>query len=684
MISGAHAGADVKKPVARGRGRPRKTTEPESDADASADKPVKPRITRRKAVEAVPRDKPSEWVVPNAPAAASEVKPSPRAALVKPVDEGTVLHPANDISDDEIRVRREAARAVVADIGRMKNEVQSMNSYIASPTQSSSDSAGSPAEIPEQPLSHNDYWRQRREERYLQRQQRRLSGSGQQNPYLPNPAQQAAPRPQGGGSPENQQGRHVNRRERQRQRQHPRFGGGQPDRMPPPQIPSSQPPPMQQPPIPPLQQPTPFVQQQSLPPLRMPDLQALARAALLSIAEEQGLGEGLSSLAKHDLVSAILRNHANRGGSVIGEGVLELCAEGIGYLRNPWNSYKSCPEDAMVPLQVVRKFALRPGDKVVGPTRPPSRDQRERRFVLTEVSSVNGVDPVEASRIPLFESLVPTYPVRRIRLETVQNEIDMRVMDLFTPMGFGQRALIVAPSRTGKTVLIRKMANAISNNHPDADLVVLLLDERPEEVTEMERCTKARIFASTFDEAPEKHVQVAEVVIELARRKAEQGRDVIILLDSITRLTRAYNVLPPSGGKTVPGTLDTNALQKAKGFFGAARNLEGGGSLTIIATVLVGTGSKIDDMIAEEFRGTCNLELNLDRQLAERGVYPAINIGKSGTRREDLLLDPEESAKTVLLRRDLMELQPLDAMETVVKRMKNVRTNAELLTAVKA
>lgn len=668
------AGDSVKRP----RGRPRKVPAQEAKGveptgnvvSAGHEEEKKPRAV--KPVMSVPRDQPSEWVVPRRKEEEVAVAvPVTRAPSVKPMDEDTVVHASDEISDDEIRARREAARAVVAGIGRMKNEVQSMNSYIVTPPPAASSPAmasppedGNSPEDADQPLSRRDYWRQRRQERYLQRQQRRQVNGPAGAPPVPGPQTPARPQPGSGSAPDNQQ-RHNNRRDRQRPRQTPRFAPDHSEQRTP------------------LGHDVPQQSSETLPPMNMSDLQGLSASVLLSMAAEQGIGETLASPAKQDVVFALLRHYVVRGGSIVGEGVLEICSEGHGFLRNRWNSFKSGPEDAMVPQQIIRKFGLRAGDKVVGATRPPSRDQRERRFVITDVSAVNGDDPSESIRTTVFESLVPTYPDRRIRLETSKDAIEMRVTNIFTPIGFGQRGLIIAPPRTGKTMLLQQMANAITKNHPSADLVLLLIDARPEEITEMERNTSAKVYASTFDEAPESHVQVAEVVMDMARRSVERGRDVVILLDSLTRLTRAYNALEPTSGKLLPGGIDVNALQKTKRFFGAARNIEGGGSLTVMASVRVETGSKMDEGIVEELKDTCNLELYLDRQLSEKRVYPAINIEKSATCKDERLLDPKELAKTELLRKALSGLQPVEAMEMVVERMKRVSSNAELLLTVK-
>jgi len=340
-----------------------------------------------------------------------------------------------------------------------------------------------------------------------------------------------------------------------------------------------------------------------------------------------------------------------------------------------------CPEDIYVSPSQIRRFALRTGDFVEGEIREPK--EKERFFALLRVDKVNVDDP-DKSRLKIpFENLTPLFPDQRLTLEREPSEISMRVMDIFTPIGKGQRGLIVAPPRTGKTVLLQKIANSITANCPDAYLIILLIDERPEEVTDMERNTSAHVLSSTFDEAPERHVQVAELVIEMSKRMVECGRDVVILLDSITRLARAYNTLQPHSGKILSGGVDANALHKPKRFFGAARNIEHGGSLTIIATALVETGSRMDDVIFEEFKGTGNMELCLDRTLVDKRVFPAINVEKSGTRKEELLLHPDELGRVWVLRRAINGVPPVEAMEMIVNRLKKTRSNAEFLMSMK-
>lgn len=419
---------------------------------------------------------------------------------------------------------------------------------------------------------------------------------------------------------------------------------------------------------------------ENLPAIYLTDLQKTEVDGLLELLP-QATPEEVSSLRKHEIIFEIIRSYLRRGGIVITSGVLEILPDGYGFLRSPKSNYLQCPEDVYASPSQVRRFGLRTGDLVEGPVRDPK--EKERFFALGRVDIVNGKPAAEARRTVHFENLTPLFPDRRIRLETSDTEISMRVMDIFTPIGFGQRGLIVAPPRTGKTVLLQKVANAISANHPEAMLIILLIDERPEEVTDMQRNTKAQVLSSTFDEAPERHVQVAEMVIEVAKRQVESGRDVVILLDSITRLARAYNTVQPHSGKILSGGVDANALHKPKRFFGAARNIEKGGSLTIIATALVDTGSRMDEVIFEEFKGTGNMELCLDRQLVDKRVFPAINIEKSGTRKEELLLYPEELNRTWILRRALNGVPPVEVMEMIVKRIKNTKSNAEFLVSIK-
>ena len=410
--------------------------------------------------------------------------------------------------------------------------------------------------------------------------------------------------------------------------------------------------------------------------LNLHEMQTLPVPQLKEMADQLNL-QDLGALRKHELIFEILKANARVNGTMFGRGVLEILPDGFGFLRSPYYNYLPCPEDIYVSPSQIRRFALRTGDAVDGEIRAPK--DKERFFALLKVDKINGEEPDRSRTKVPFENLTPLFPNRRLVLETTHEEVSMRVMDLLTPIGMGQRGLIVAPPRTGKTVLLQKIANSISSNNPEVKLIVLLIDERPEEVTDMERNTKAEVLSSTFDEPPERHVQVAEMVIEMAKRTVECGRDVVILLDSITRLARAYNTLQPHSGKILSGGVDANALHKPKRFFGAARNIEGGGSLTIIATALVDTGSRMDEVIFEEFKGTGNMELGLDRHLVDKRIFPAINIEKSGTRKEELLLHRDELAKVWILRKALNGVPPVEAMELLINRLKKTKSNAEFL-----
>ena len=414
--------------------------------------------------------------------------------------------------------------------------------------------------------------------------------------------------------------------------------------------------------------------------LHLSELQQKSVPELNELAARYHLVD-LGALRKHELIFEILKANAYQHGTIFGKGVIEILPDGFGFLRSPNYNYLPCPEDIYVSPSQIRRFALRTGDTVEGEIRSPK--DKERFFALLRVDKVNDGDPERSGRKIPFENLTPLFPDRRFILEREQEEVSMRVMDIFTPIGMGQRGVIVAPPRTGKTVLLQKIANSISKNHPDVYLVVMLIDERPEEVTDMERHTSAHVLSSTFDEPPERHIQVAEMVIEMAKRMVECGRDVVILLDSITRLARAYNTMEPHSGKILSGGVDSNALHKPKRFFGAARNIEEGGSLTIIATALVDTGSRMDEVIFEEFKGTGNMELSLDRHLVDKRVFPAINIEKSGTRKEELLLHPDELNKTWILRKALNGVAPVETMELVISKLKKTKTNAEFLMTMK-
>ena len=398
------------------------------------------------------------------------------------------------------------------------------------------------------------------------------------------------------------------------------------------------------------------------------------------MAEELNI-TNYSGLRKQDLIFRIEQSLLDSDTVLRGEGVLEILPEGYGFLRSQdWN-YLYGPDDIYVSPSQIKRFDLRTGDTVLGQVRPPK--EGERYLALLKVEKVNHDDPEKAKHRIAFDNLKPRYANRRIRLERADGDLSMRVVDLLTPVGFGQRGLIVSPPKAGKTILLQKMANSMSENHPEALLIVLLIDERPEEVTDMEEnVTGAEVIASTFDEPADRHVQVADMVIEKARRMTEHGRDVIILLDSITRLARAHNVVIPHSGKILSGGVDANALQKPKRFFGAARNIDSGGSLTIIATALIETGSRMDEVIFEEFKGTGNMELILNRGIADRRVYPAIDVQRSSTRKEELLLDPNELNKTYLLRNFLADMPTVEAIEFLLERMKRTKTNDEFFTTM--
>jgi transcription termination factor Rho len=415
----------------------------------------------------------------------------------------------------------------------------------------------------------------------------------------------------------------------------------------------------------------------NLPPLSLHEMQITPINDIKAMAEEYGMTE-YAGYSKHQLIFELLKTHGRRGGPLLGRGVLETLPDGFGFLRSPLNSYQPAPDDIYVSPSQIRRFGLRTGDYVTGSIRSPK--EKERFFALLRIDQINKDAPEMARKRVPFENLTPLFPEERLVMETDDpKEISMRVMDIVTPIGKGQRGLIVAPPRTGKTVLMQKIANSISKNNPDAKLIILLIDERPEEVTDMRRNTQAEVLASTFDEPPERHTQVAEIVIEMSKRLVEQGKDVIILLDSITRLARAYNTTSPHSGKILSGGVDSNALHKPKRFFGAARNIEGGGSLSIIATALVDTGSRMDEVIFEEFKGTGNMELGLDRELVNKRVYPAINIEKSGTRKEELLLHPDELQRIWTLRKALKDVPQVEAMELLINRLKKTNNNLEFL-----
>ncbi len=409
------------------------------------------------------------------------------------------------------------------------------------------------------------------------------------------------------------------------------------------------------------------------------DLKKKSVAELHEMAEELNI-TNYSGLRKQDLIFRIEQSLLDSDTVLRGEGVLEILPEGYGFLRSQdWN-YLYGPDDIYVSPSQIKRFDLRTGDTILGQVRPPK--EGERYLALLKVEKVNFDDPERAKHRIGFDNLKPRYPDRRIHLEREDADLAMRVLDLLTPVGFGQRGLIVSPPKAGKTILLQKIANAITENHPDATLIVLLIDERPEEVTDMEENVKAEVISSTFDEPADRHVQVADMVIEKARRLVEHGHDVIILLDSITRLGRAHNVVIPHSGKILSGGVDANALQKPKRFFGAARNIESGGSLTIIATALIETGSRMDEVIFEEFKGTGNMELVLDRRIADRRTYPAIDVQRSSTRKEELLLDTSELNKIYLLRNFLADMPTVEAIEFLLERMKRTKNNQDFFSTM--
>jgi transcription termination factor Rho len=413
--------------------------------------------------------------------------------------------------------------------------------------------------------------------------------------------------------------------------------------------------------------------------LDLVELKDMSIQALNQIAKDLGV-PGAAGLRKQELIFKILQTQAEKSGLIFSEGVLECLPDGFGFLRAPEYNYLPGPDDVYVSPSQIRRFDLRTGDTVSGQIRPPK--EGERYFALIKVDAINFEPPEEARNKIFFDNLTPLYPDERLKLETSKDNFSGRVMDLLTPLGKGQRGLIVAPPRTGKTMMLQSIANSVTTNHPEINLIVLLIDERPEEVTDMQRSVRGEVISSTFDEPASRHVQVAEMVIEKAKRLVEHKRDVVILLDSITRLARAYNTVVPPSGKVLSGGVDSNALQRPKRFFGAARNIEEGGSLTIVATALIDTGSRMDDVIFEEFKGTGNMEIHLDRKLVDKRVFPAIDINKSGTRKEELLLPREELNRVWVLRKVLNPLSPVESMELLLDKLGKTRSNAEFLAAM--
>ena len=416
--------------------------------------------------------------------------------------------------------------------------------------------------------------------------------------------------------------------------------------------------------------------------MHLKELKKRTPAELVSMAEEYEI-EGASTMRRQDLMFAILKEVAEEGEEIVGQGTIEVLQDGFGFLRSPEANYLAGPDDIYVSPNQVRKWGLRTGDTVEGEIRAPK--DGERYFALTKISTVNYDDPDAVRHRTNFDNLTPLYPDQRLNLDTVDPTVkdkSARVIDLISPQGKGQRALIVAPPRTGKTVLLQNIAKAITDNHPEVFLLVLLVDERPEEVTDMQRSVKGEVISSTFDEPAQRHVQVAEMVIEKAKRLVEHKKDVVILLDSITRLGRAYNTVVPSSGKVLTGGVDANALQRPKRFFGAARNIEEGGSLSIIATALIDTGSRMDEVIFEEFKGTGNSEIVLDRKVADKRIFPALDVGKSGTRKEELLVPKEQLSKMWVLRRILMQMGTVDSMEFLLDKMKDSKTNEDFFATM--
>ncbi len=415
--------------------------------------------------------------------------------------------------------------------------------------------------------------------------------------------------------------------------------------------------------------------------LHVGNLQTMTIGELQELARQEGILE-YTGLKKGDLIFKILKERVNKDGVMYGEGVLEILPDGFGFLRSPRYSYYPCPDDIYVSPSQIRRFGMRTGTVIKGQIRPPK--ENERYFALLRVDAINNEPPEKLSDKVNFDELTPLYPEERLIMECDPEILETRIMDLVTPIGKGQRGLIVAPPRTGKTILLQKIANSISRNNPEVDLIVFLIDERPEEVTDMERSVKGEVISSTFDEPASRHVQVADMVIEKAKRMVEYGRDVVVLLDSITRLARAYNTEVPHSGRILTGGVDASALQKPKRFFGAARNIEEGGSLTILATALIDTGSRMDEVIFEEFKGTGNMELHLDRRLADKRVWPAIDITRSGTRKEELLMDPEEQRRIWVLRKVLNDMNPVESMELLKTKLKQSKVNAEFLLSMNA
>ncbi|MBF8247363.1 MAG: rho [Bacteroidetes bacterium] len=414
-------------------------------------------------------------------------------------------------------------------------------------------------------------------------------------------------------------------------------------------------------------------------PMDITELKSKKIAELNQIAKDMNIA-GYSEMRKQDLIFKILEAQTEKDGLSFSKGVLEVLPDGYGFLRSVGYSYLPSPDDIYVSPSQIKKFGLRTGDTVSGQVRPPK--EGERFFALLRVEAVNDEHPDDIRDRVLFENLTPTYPLQRIKLETAPGEYSMRIMDLLSPIGKGQRGMIVSPPKAGKTILLQKIANSITRNHPEVKLMMLLIDERPEEVTDMERTVSAEVVSSTFDEPPERHVQVSDMVLDKAKRLVEAKKDVVILLDSITRLARAHNTVVPHSGKILSGGVDANALHRPKRFFGAARNIEEGGSLTVIATALVDTGSRMDEVIFEEFKGTGNMEIILDRKLSDKRIFPAFDVNRSGTRKEEILLEEDELNRVWILRKLVSDLTPVDAMEFIMEKMRGTKSNKEFLKSM--
>ncbi len=624
----------------------------------------------RKAKAAAAAESAESPVAKSAAAAESSASESPSGRARPPAE------PPSRIENGELRIENAPsgrARPPDAPQRRVEDAPPSPAPAAAPARPSAADVAAastvvwSPPDLPEKPSATSGIENSRTEDRGQK------TDGGARPPVKPQPPQPVNHQPQPQNQPQpqpQQQGLNPNQQQGQnrgkwkngkwRRNNGGNWGNNRPQQNQP-----------QQPPVP---------RDPNLPEYKLSDIHSWDNATIVAKMMPDANPEDLGAMKRHEIIFAAIRSYLARGGAVRASGCLEVVKEGFGYLRSAKTNFLACPEDVFVPQQQIRRHMLRPGDMVEGPLRDP-RD-KDKLFGLGGVVTVNGKTPSEAARIVHFENLVPTFPTRRIVLETTPGELSTRIVDIFTPIGFGQRGIIVAPPRVGKTVLLQKIANAITANHPEAMLIVLLIDERPEEVTDMQRNTKAMVLSSTFDEEPQHHVNVAEMVIEMSRRQVENGRDVVILLDSITRLARAYNTVQPHSGKILTGGVDALALHRPKRFFGAARNIEGGGSLTILATALIDTGSRMDEVIFEEFKGTGNMELVLDRGLADKRIFPAIDIEKSGTRKEDLLLAPLELEKTWSLRRVLADAGPERAMVSVLGGMKKFKSNPEFLLSL--